>query len=674
MCKANPESQIPHPESQTSTTVLPDEKRSSSGEILVWLPSPMGDAVLCTPALRAIRNHFKSRNITFFANNVVRSVLSPCSFSDKWLDQKQKNPFSAAQELKKNKFTHAILFKNSFASALAVYLAGIPSRIGYAREGRGFLLTEKLYPPKLPPRRFARPKRSSGGKFKPVSAIDSYLAIASWLGCDTADRDLELPIEAQDEQQLCNKLPQVLNLDGPLVVLVPGGAYGPSKCWPKIRFAQTADWMITKYNARIVISVGPETLEQRIAKEICDSSKHKLINLAEMPISLGELKALFSIADLVISNDTGPRHIAIALGRKVITLFGATNPAWTNTNYKNEIQIIGNVPCAPCSKPKCKKNEHQCMHAITVEMVCEAAKELLENNRKQTIVLSQQEFIETSKSFFIDSDYKTSFSKSGITSIEEVFSFNSAENLTKSNLAKFRSRLQFEIDSEKRSSSTTVFMKRYDRPPVLFQLRNWFSCHNRGSAAIRELEASNQLKIAGINTPKVISYGEQWGTLFEKRSFIITEKIADAESLERKLPAYFARPDTIENLKLRRNFIIQSAVFIKKFHETNYRHRDLYLSHIFYSDTGKFYLIDLARVFRPIFLRRRFQIKDIAQVYYSAPGKHFSKTDRLRFYTAYTGQSKLTKKDKIFIRKVINKAKRMARHDIKHGRPVPFIS
>jgi hypothetical protein len=83
-------------------------------------------------------------------------------------------------------------------------------------------------------------------------------------------------------------------------------------------------------------------------------------------------------------------------------------------------------------------------------------------------------------------------------------------------------------------------------------------------------------------------------------------------------------------------------------------------------------LIDLARVFGPIVLRRRFQIKDIAQVYYSAPGKHFTKTDRLRFYKAYTGQSKLTKKDKIFIRKVINKAERMARHDLKHGRVVPF--
>jgi len=652
MCKANPESQIPHHESNTT-----------GGEILVWLPSPMGDAVLCTPALRAIRKHFKTCKISFFATPVVRDVLSPNSFNDKWLEQRNNNPFAIAKKLKEHKFKYAILFKNSFASALAVYLAGIPSRIGYAHEGRGFLLTDKLYPPKLP-----------SGKFKPISMIDYYLSIASWLGCETADRNLELLIDPQEEQQFCGKFPQILNPDGPLVVIVPGGAYGPSKCWGSVRFGQTADWLISNYNATVVISVGPETLEKQIAEEICNSSKHKLINLAEMPISLGELKALLSIAELVISNDTGPRHIAIALGRKVITLFGPNNPAWTDTSYEDEIQIIGNVHCAPCSKPICKKSEHLCMEAITVEMVCEAAKELLENNRKRAIVLSQQEFIETSKSFFIDSDYKTAFSKSGLTSIEDVFSFDAAENLTKSNLARFRTRLQFEIDSPQLPSSTTVFMKHYDRPPVLVQLRNWLSRHNRKSCALCEFEAANKLTAAGINTPKVISYGEQWDALLEERSFIITEKIPDAESLERKLPDFFHSPTTTENLKLRKNFIVQSAHFIRKFHETNYRHRDLYFSHIFYGDKGKFYLIDLARVFRPMVLRRRFQIKDIAQVYYSAPAKHFSKTDRLRFYMAYAGQSKLTKKDKIFIRKVINKAERMARHDLKHGRVAPFVS
>ena len=635
--------------------------RDTKDEILVWLPSPMGDAILCTPALRAIRKHFESGKIWFFAKPVVREFLSPSSFNDKWLEQTDKNPFMIAKKLKKHNFTHAILFKNSFASALSAHLAGIPSRIGYAREGRGFLLTDKLYPPKLP-----------DGRYKPLSMIDYYLAIASRLGCSAADRKLHLLVDSQDEQRLCGKLPQILNPDNPIVIIVPGGAFGPSKCWPGDRFAQTADWLITSYNATVVISVAPQPVEKQIAEEICNSSRHRLINLAETPVSPGELKALFSTADLVISNDTGPRHIAIALGRKLISLFGPNNPAWTDTKYEGEIQIIGNVPCAPCTKPTCKKREHLCMQAITVEMVCNAARELLEDSRRQAMITARQEFVETSKSFFIDTGYKPALDKLGLTSTDSVFSFSAARNLTKNNLAPFRSRLQFEIDSPVTQRPTTVFLKRYETPPVLVQLKNWLAAHGRKSCGFCEFDSTNKLTAAGINTPKIISYGQQWGVLFEKRSFIITEKIPDAESLERKLPGFFNGKATSENLKLRRNFIAQLAGFIKKFHETNYRHRDLYFSHIFYSDNGRFFLIDLARAFKPIFLRRRFQIKDIAQVYYSAPSRRFSRTDRLRFYIGYTGKKRLTSNDKVFIREVINKAKRMARHDIKHGREIPF--
>ncbi len=206
------------------------EMQDTKYEILVCLPSPMGDAVLCTPALRAIRQHFKSCKISFFAKPAIREVLSPSSFNDGWLEQQNKNPFAIAKMLKGHKFTHAILFKNSFASSLAVSLARIPVRIGYAREGRGLLLTDKLYPPKL-----------SDGKFKPLSMIDYYLAIASWLGVDTTNKNLELLIDPQDQEKLKAKLPEVVDADRPIAVIVPGGAFGPSKCWPSGRFAQTAD-------------------------------------------------------------------------------------------------------------------------------------------------------------------------------------------------------------------------------------------------------------------------------------------------------------------------------------------------------------------------------------------------------------------------------------------------
>jgi len=643
-------------------------------KILVWLPSPMGDAILCTPALRAIRRHFKSSHISFFARPAVRQVLSPGSFNDRWLEQESNNPFVIAKKLKSYKFTHAILFKNSFASGLATFLAKIPLRIGYAREARSALLTDKLYPQKLP-----------GGKFKPVPMIDYYLGIASALGADTADRNLELSVDPQDGQRVQAGLPELAESEGPVVVFVPGGAFGPSKCWPSDRFAQTADRLITNYNATVVVSVASNPAERQIAKEICDSSRlslraqrsnlrHKLISLADRPISLGELKALLSKAQLVISNDTGPRHIAIALRRKLISLFGPNDPAWTDTGYENEIQLIGDVPCAPCQKPICKESEHFCMQVITVEMVCDAAKQLLENNQSLPTPGAGRKFVKTSKSFFIDADYKISFNELGLTSIDAVFSFDAGTNLTKNNLAGYRSRLQFEVNSPASLAPTTLFLKRYDRPPILTQLRNWRLFRRRVSCASLDFDSANRLSSAGINTPKTVSYGEQWGRFFEKRSFVISEKIPDAQSLERKLPDCFSGPATAGNLKLRRAFIAQLAGFVKKFHVTSYCHRDLYFSHIFYSESGEFYLIDLARAFKPTLFAQRFQRKDIAQLYYSAPARYFSRTDHLRFYRAYTGRDKLTRKDKIFIHKVINKVGRIAKHDIKHDRPPPFQS
>ena len=636
-----------------------DEGRATSDDILIWLPSPLGDAVLCTPALRAIRRCFKASRIWFLAEPVAEEMLSPCGINDAWVQRRSSNPFAIAKMLSARKFSRVVLFKNSFSSALSAFLARIPSRIGYAREGRAFLLTDKLYPHKLP-----------GGGFKPGSMIDYYLAIAAELGADTADKSLELAIDPQADESLQAKLPEITESQGPIVVIVPGGAFGLSKCWPTDRFAQTADRLIDNYKATVVVSVSPAPAERRIAEEICDSSRHKLINLAQRDISVGELKSLFSIADLVISNDTGPRHIAIALRRRVITLFGPNDPAWTDTGYENEIKIVGNAACAPCARPVCKKPEHLCMQAITTETVCKAVKELLEDNRKQSIIRTGQKFMEVSKSFFIDPDYKAALDELGLTCIDAVFSFNAGRNLHKPNLARHKSRLQFEISSP----PTTLFLKRYDRPPILVQLKNWLTAGQRRSCSSFDFEPAGKLAEAGINTARNVAYGWQWGAVFERRSFVITEKIANAESLERKLPRCFNRHANAENLKLRREFITALADFVKRFHATGLRHRDLYFSHIFCDDDSReFYLIDLARVFKPALLSERFRLKDIAQLYYSAPADYFSRTDRLRFYLALVSQNKLIDKDKVFIHRVTGKAQRMARHDSKHGRVAAFM-
>jgi len=338
----------------------------NQGPILVWLPTPMGDAILCTPALRAIRNHFHQQ-IYFLANPTVRQVLSPCSFNDRWIETSNDNVFTLARRLGKFKFSSVILLKNSFGSALTAFIAGISRRIGYARDGRSLFLTEMITPQKSP-----------DGDFKPVTMIDYYLHLAEYMGCDTGDRRTELLIDEKDAENLPAKLPVLFSDHGPLVILVPGGAFGPSKHWPADRFAQTADYLIKKYKARIVVSVAAN--EKNIAEKICNRSENSLCNLAETPLPLGLLKALFAKADMVITNDTGPRHIAIALGRNVITLFGPNNPLWTQTDCQCEIQLPGQAPCVPCQKPKCRQKQHLCMESISTQTVCHVADKFLDNS------------------------------------------------------------------------------------------------------------------------------------------------------------------------------------------------------------------------------------------------------------------------------------------------------
>ncbi len=332
----------------------------------VWLPSPLGDAVMATPALKAIREHLSSAEIYFVASSGVRSFLSPSRYNDEWIEIAGGNPFRNAAVLRKHSIDSIVLMKNSFSCALAVFLAGIDKRVGYARDGRGFLLTDRLFPAK-----------DEKGRFRPGPMIDYYLALAEKIGAEPVEKTMSLEVDPQAAEQAAQKLTFLGSSAGPLVILVPGGAFGPSKLWPGERFAAVADVLIEKYSATVIVSVAPNEAERAIADEICSKAEHKIFSLADNPLKPGLLKALFARADLVVSNDTGPRHIAVALGRRIITLFGPNNPEWTVLNYPDEIMIRGSGPCVPCDKPKCEADEHCCMLSITPEMVLEKAEQML---------------------------------------------------------------------------------------------------------------------------------------------------------------------------------------------------------------------------------------------------------------------------------------------------------
>ena len=215
-------------------------------------------------------------------------------------------------------------------------------------------------------------------------------------------------------------------------------------------------------------------------------------------------------------------------------------------------------------------------------------------------------------------------------------------------------------------------MKRYSKPPISVQIKNWL-CHKKIITCGQiDFEISKKLQKAGINTVETICYGWQLNQLLEKRSFSVTKKIADSESLEQKLPSYVTDSQTPENKAKKAIFINQLAKYIKKFHDAGFRHRDLYLCHIFYDGDSTFSLIDLARIFKPTLLAKKYLIKDLTQLYYSSKASNFTKTDKLRFYFTYMDQKSLTTRDKRIIAMIKNKALKMAKHDKKHGRSIPF--
>jgi lipopolysaccharide core heptose(I) kinase len=277
-----------------------------------------------------------------------------------------------------------------------------------------------------------------------------------------------------------------------------------------------------------------------------------------------------------------------------------------------------------------------------------------------------------SRDIRVAEEFASALAAMDLTSLDAFFLFDGGTDLVKGNIGSHRRRFQLEVTLPDAEEPTKLYLKRYDHPPCLPQLIHWLTHRRRVSLARIEHETACRLAAEGIGTPHTAACGELWGTLFEKRSFLMTRQVANAESLERKLPPYFNDSLTPSVRRQRRDFIQRLATFVKRFHETGYCHRDLYFSHIFCSTTGSFCLIDLARAFKPV-LRRRFKIKDLAQLHYSAPRDHFSRTDRLRFYLTYCGRDSLEPADRSLLAAVLKKTARMARHNRKHRVPVPYL-
>jgi len=160
-----------------------------------------------------------------------------------------------------------------------------------------------------------------------------------------------------------------------LVAINPGAGFGSSKCWPPDRFAATADILIERHNCQIVILSAPK--ESPIALAIETQMKHAVINPVGADVDLHNLKSIVRRCRLLITNDTGPRHYAVAFGLPVVVIMGSTSPRYTDVNLEKTTKVSVSVPCGPCQRKVCTQPEHLCMIGITPQRVVDAAEELL---------------------------------------------------------------------------------------------------------------------------------------------------------------------------------------------------------------------------------------------------------------------------------------------------------
>jgi ADP-heptose:LPS heptosyltransferase len=374
------------------------ETKVGSLRILIRGTNWLGDAVMTTPALLRLREHFQDAHIT---------LLTPEKLNELWLNHPAVNGtisfvpgesvLSVGRKLRAGRFDLALVLPNSPRSAIEVWLAGIPQRIGYARPWRNFFLTNAIAPRseavKMRKRSIGEIKvLTRGTGFQPVNhpstgqrpvppnshQIHEYLHLTAALGANPAPLTPQLFV-APDETEVARKKIGLDKIAQPIFGLNAGAEYGPAKRWPVEKFIATAREIQKRTNCLWLILGGKGDLvvANRIESEI-QSSKFKTVNLAGQT-SLRELMSLLKLCRVLLTNDTGPMHVAAALGTPVVVPFGSTSPELTGPGLPGDPRhrlLKSDVPCSPCFLRECPI-DFRCMNGISVERVVEAVLQII---------------------------------------------------------------------------------------------------------------------------------------------------------------------------------------------------------------------------------------------------------------------------------------------------------
>jgi heptosyltransferase-2 len=338
--------------------------------VLVRLPNPIGDMVMCTPALRSLRAHWPAARIVAAGPGPCVPLLEGLPFVDELLPLPSRAQAglgglrAAAAGLRGRRIDLAILFSNSFSSAFTTWLAGIPQRVGYAGGGRSGLLTRRIS--SQPEAKFHR---------MPQPMPEFYARLLDSIGVPRAGHRTELAVRPEDAGRAEQWLARHGLGDGvPLYGIHGGASFGPSKLWYPERWAQVADTLHERHGGRTLLFCGPG--EEDTVRAIAAAAKSPVASAVDDPIDLRLLKAMARRLSLMVCTDAGPRHIAVAFDVPTVALLGSTDPRFSNTNLQHSAVVRTGVECSPCHLKVCPI-DHRCMTRMSAELVLAACERVL---------------------------------------------------------------------------------------------------------------------------------------------------------------------------------------------------------------------------------------------------------------------------------------------------------
>ncbi|MBI4472830.1 MAG: lipopolysaccharide heptosyltransferase II [Acidobacteria bacterium] len=330
-------------------------------KILIRGPNWIGDAVLAVPAMKALRARFPEAEITILVRPWVAGLFSSAPFIDRVWSEPRPTSLSdwkrITRHIRVQDFDLAVLLPNSFESALMMYLSGIPNRVGYATDGRSWMLTNAVAP---------------AGEAR--HQVFYYLDLVKSLSANVAEPSIT--IEATNEERAnARKLLSAEGIphDAQFMVLNPGAAYGSAKRWDTDRFGAVADALASEL--RFAVAIIGSANERDVAETITIRLKSRAAVLSGKT-SLETLIGVLAEASLMITNDSGPMHIAAALGTPTVAVFGSTDERVTSPFGPRTRVVKRPVECSPCLLRDCPI-DHRCMENVSVDDVYRAAKELV---------------------------------------------------------------------------------------------------------------------------------------------------------------------------------------------------------------------------------------------------------------------------------------------------------